>query len=445
MYREIQKNLEKWQSEDRRKPLIVKGARQVGKTFTLLDWGKKAFPQVHYINFEKSPQAVQIFVQDFDVKRIIMELSFWLKTFIDPQRDLLIFDEIQAAPRALTALKYFCEDMPQLAICSAGSLLGVILSEESFPVGKVSFLHLYPLNFSEFLEAVDERESAKWLPPPSLTAKIPLVMHDHLWEMLKLYYVVGGMPEAVEKFRQLQNNLHEALLQVRVVQRDLLQTYENDFAKHSGKLNAIHIQALYRNIPSQLAEAHDDSVQRFKFGDVMPGKKGFSAWERPLHWLVNAGLTLQTKIANTAEMPIEHYCKPNQFKLYLHDIGLLGCAQRLEPAIIRQEQYGLAKGYFAENFVAQELRASHYDQEWPLYGWSERSSEIEFIRIYQGRIIPIEVKSGRRTQAKSLMQFQQQYRPPLAIKISANSLQYRHEEQLLLLPLYLAAWGALLN
>ena len=444
MYRKIHEDLESWRSSPNRKPLVIKGARQVGKTYALKMWGQAAFPKVHYVNFEKTPQVATIFAQDLDVHRIVRDLGFWLKSSIDINHDLLILDEIQAAPKALTGLKYFCEDLPQFAVCAAGSLLGVILSEESFPVGKVTFLHMYPLSFLEFIMAVDDRETHKWLPQPALTAKVPDIVHDHLWQLLKIYYVVGGMPESVSIYQQLRTDLFAALAQVRATQQDLLQTYENDFAKHAGKLNAIHIQAMYRSIPSQLAAGHDDSVQRFKFGDVMPGKKGFATWERPLHWLINAGLALQVKIANSAQLPLEHYCKSNSFKLFMNDVGLLGCAQHLDAQAIMSQDYGLAKGYFAENFVAQEMRAAHAQRQWPLYAWSERSAEVEFTRPLLGCVIPVEVKAGHRTQAKSLMQFRKQYDPPLSIKISARPLHYDSAERLLHLPLYLAAWSALL-
>jgi predicted AAA+ superfamily ATPase len=442
MFRQIEDQLDTWRTSPGRKPLILKGARQVGKTYLLKDWGSRSFAAVHYVNFEKNPEAVKIFDRDLDVRRILREIEFFLKVSIDAERDLLILDEIQTAPKALTSLKYFCEDLPQLAVCTAGSLLGVILSEESFPVGKVSFFYLHPFSFREFLIAVDDRQSHKWLPEPSLDAQVPQIVHEHLWEMLKLYYVVGGMPESVLTFKRLYSNLATAFAKVREIQRDLLGTYEDDFAKHAGKLKSIHIQALYRNIPSQLTSVHDDSVQRFKFGNVLPGKKGFSAWERPLHWLINAGIAIQVKIANSAKLPLEHYSKANIFKLYMNDVGLLGCASHLDPETLWQQDYGLAKGYFAENFVIQEMRAAHSQYLWPLYSWSEGNAEIEVVRPYRGTVIPIEVKAGHRTQAKSLNQFRKLYHPPLAIKISANPLNYHAETGLLQLPLYLAYWSA---
>ena len=444
MYRIIQDKLTRWRNSAARKPLVLKGARQVGKTHILKKWASSSFDQVHYVNFEKAPQLARLFIKDLDVKRIVKELAFELKTVINLERDVLILDEIQMAPKALTALKYFCEDMPGFAVCAAGSLLGVVLSEESFPVGKVTFLHLHPLSFKEFIQVVDDRNSLSFLPEPAIEAEIPEVVHHHLCELLRLYYVIGGMPEAINTYLRNKEHLFTAFTEVRSIQRDLLQTYENDFAKHAGKLNATHIQALFRNIPAQLAMSIDGSLGRFKFKEIMPGKKGFSPWERPLHWLLNAGIALQTRIANRAELPIEHFCESNFFKVYMHDVGLLGCAQDLDPSALLGQDYGLAKGYFAENLVAQEMRASHYHQSLNLYGWAERSAEIEFVRSYQGAVIPIEVKSGRRTQAKSLKQFCLQYRPPLSIKISMLPLSFDKETSRLNLPLYLASWATLL-
>lgn len=346
------------------------------------------------------------------------------------------------APKALTALKYFCENTPRLAVCTAGSLLGVVLSEESFPVGKVNFLSMHPMSFFEFLRSVDEREAWRMIPQPSLDAQIPFVIHDHLWELTKAYYIVGGMPEAVERYRQYRDDLTVAYKKVREVQKELLRGYENDFAKHAGKLNATHIQALYRSIPSQLASYHDDNTKRFRFGEVMTGKKGFASWERPLHWLVNAGVVLEVKIANAAQLPLEHFTKSHFFKLYLHDVGLLGCAQGLDPTVLLTQDYGLAKGYFAENFVAQEMQAYGEFFDTPLYAWHEGTAEVEFLRPHGAYIIPIEVKAGHRTKAKSLTQFRQRYNPPLSIKISAQNIVYNKDTGLLHLPLYLASWAA---
>ncbi len=444
MYRKTKSKLEAWRQSPLRKPLILRGARQVGKTYILKEWGREAFKKVHYVNFEANAAAGRIFEKDFHIPRILNELGFLLQTTITPgNEDVLIFDEIQAAPKALTALKYFCEDCPQLALCAAGSLLGVILSEESFPVGKVNFLSMYPLTFDEFLRAVDEKESWRQIPSPSLTAEIPRIVHDHLWELTKLYYAVGGMPEAVQRFALLRHDLTTAFREVREVQQELLKGYEGDFTKHAGKLNAIHIQALYRSVAAQLAGYHNDTTKRFRFGEVMTGKKGFAAWERPLHWLVNADLVIDVRIANAAMLPLQHYTKANIFKLFMSDVGLLACAQGLDPSTLVLQDYGMAKGYFAENFVAQEMRASHDSLDYPLYAWNEGTAEIEFVRSYGSEVIPVEVKSGHRTKAKSLAQFCAQYHPSLNIKITALELSYDKDSGLLKLPLYLACWAAI--
>ncbi len=445
MYRKILDNLNEWRQRNDRMPLLIKGARQVGKTYILKEWGRANFKRMHYVNFEQSPSAKKIFEQDFDTTRIIKDLEFSLKTTIDPTTDVLILDEIQAAPKALTSLKYFCEDAPEIAVCAAGSLLGVILSEESFPVGKVSFLYMYPLSFEEFLMAVDGRETWKILPKPSLKAKLSVTVHDYLWDMAKLYYVSGGMPAAVKVLVQNPAGQNKDLKKIREVQRALIMGYENDFAKHAGKLNAAHIQALYRSIPSQLAGTHDNSTNRFKFGEVMSGKKGFAVWQHPLHWLVNAGIVLQTKIVNQAQTPLEHFTRMNLFKLFIHDIGLLGCLQDLEPETILRQDYGLAKGFFAENFAAQELRAAHPERELPLYSWQEGEAKIEFVRSTPQGIVPIEVKAGHRTKAKSLNEFVRKYAPPLSIKISAQNLSYDQTTGRLNLPLYLASWASLVK
>ena len=385
------------------------------------------------------------FDRDFDVTRILNELSFNLDDAINPETDLLIFDEIQACPKAMTSLKYFCEDMPRLALACAGSLLGVVLSPESFPVGKVQFLNLRPMSFPEFLRAADTKNTLDHLPTPSTKATIPEVIHEHLWDLLRLYYVTGGMPEAVGIVAEAKGNkstkLQATLEETREIQRSIIASYENDFAKHAGKLNATQIQSLYSNIPSQLASVHDESIRRFQFGHVLPGKKGFTAWERPIQWLKNAGLAHQIKITNRGELPFEHFTKPNMFKLIPHDIGLLGCMLDLSPAVLTDQNFGIAKGYFAEVYVAQSiLAAASPDKDESLYCWQEGEAEIEFIISGDRGPIPIEVKSGLRTKARSLGQYISRYKPELAIRLSTKPMSWDPERNLLNLPLPLAHW-----
>lgn len=269
-------------------------------------------------------------------------------------------------------------------------LLNVILTlKESFvncpPVGKVDFMELYPMTFEEFLLAADSRHTLDHLPAASFDAHIPAAVHNHLWDMLKIYFVTGGMPEVVEVVLESKTAgsfaTPEKLERARKIQCAIVTSYESDIAKHAGKLNATHIQALYRNIPSQIAAVHDASMRRFQFGAVMSGKKGFAVWEGPLQWLKNAGIVHQIKIANKPDFPLEHYTKPNMFKLVPHDIGLLGCVLDLPPAVILQQDFGIAKGYFAEAYVAQCLVAlAPPDKQEQLYCWHEGEAEIEFIR-----------------------------------------------------------------
>lgn len=445
MYRYLQKDLNLWKASFPRKPLILRGARQVGKTYLLKTWGSASFPNVHYVNFEKTPNIARIFDRDFDVIRILNEFSFHVGATINPKTDLLILDELQLCPKAMTALKYFCEDMPELAIACSASLLGVILSPESFPVGKVNFLNLFPMNFFEFVLASDPKESLRYIPEPSLEATLSPSVHDHLWNLLRQYYVTGGMPEAVAVFSaQKQQNpvsLYQSFQDVRVIQRAIISSYESDFSKHAGSLNAVHLRALYRNIPSQLASVQDESTKRFQFGDVLPNKKGFATWERPIHWLRNAGLALQIKIANHSAIPLEHYCKSNLFKLMPNDIGLLGSLQDLSPAALMDQDFGMAKGYFAECYVAQTLVSTGpADQSQQLYSWQEGESEIEFLHYKDKYPIPIEVKAGKRTRSRSLMQYIKTYNPPLAIRLSRNEFKYDPEKKLAELPLPLAHW-----
>lgn len=445
MYRILQDKLDVWKKSTTRKPLILKGARQVGKTYLLQSWGKDAFAKVHYINFEKNKNAAQSFNRDFDTARIVNELSFILGANINTKTDLIIFDEIQSCPKAITSLKYFCEDLPELAVACAGSLLGVILSPEPFPVGKVDFLKLHPMTFKEFLLAADPKKTLNHLPTASIKANIPAAMHNHLWDMLKIYFVTGGMPEVVGSVLESKNAgariAPENLEKARKLQRAIVTSYESDIAKHAGKLNATHIQALYRNVPSQLAAVHDESIRRFQFGAVMPGKKGFAVWEGPIQWLKNAGLVHQIKIANKPDFPLEHYTKSNMFKLVPHDIGLLGCMLDLPPAVILQQDFGIAKGYFAEAYVAQCLAAiAPPDKEEQLYCWQEGEAEIEFIRSGGTSIIPIEVKSGNRTKSRSLNEFISRYQPLLALRFSAKPFSFNSENNILNIPLYLPQW-----
>ena len=434
MKRNMMDELLKWKLENDRKPLILKGVRQVGKTHLLKEFGRLHFPKVHYFNFEKQPALAKIFEPDLVPKRIIDELSFSQGGSIDITRDLVIFDEIQEFPKALTSLKYFAEDCPELFLCAAGSLLGIHLNSGSFPVGKVTFQTLRPMSFEEFLMANDDLKSVEMMRKISLVNRIPEIVHEHLWEQLKRYFVVGGLPEAVATYCKHKTNLFEAFSIVRKKQEDLLNTYYADISKHSGKVNAMHIDRVFRSVPAQLNQVQDGSVARFKFKGVIPGVNHYDRLASAIDWLENVGLIVKVHIVNTGLLPFKAYSKENFFKLLLFDIGILGCMSDLSPKVILDYDYGSYKGYFAENFVAEELLGAGLDQ---LFSWQENKAELEFLSEVDGKAIPVEVKSGSVTKAKSLALFAAKYRPPFQVLFSARPFEIDPKRGIHYYPLYL--------
>lgn len=435
MKRQLYTQLIDWRNSSNRKPLLLKGARQVGKSYLLEMFGKNEFEHTHVFNFEQNPNLAKAFQADLVPERILRELSIVSGKNIDPENDLVILDEIQECPKALTSLKYFNEEMGELALCCAGSLLGVKLSEESFPVGKVEFLHLYPMTFEEFLMAMGEELLVESIAEMGLGNPIPEIAHDMLWQHLKEYFISGGMPGVVEEYIHLRATPVEARKGVRKLQQGLLESYYKDFAKHAGNINSVHIVSVFEDIPRQLSKNMDGSVRRYRFKDVIQKKKSFVDLQGPIDWLVQAGLALKVKVCNRAELPIESFCKVNIFKLFVFDVGLLGCMLDLPVEAIVSDDYGIAKGYFAENFVAQELMAAGVKN---LYSWMERNSEIEFLRLRGENIIPFEVKAGSRTQAKSLQQYIRKYSPVEAVILSRKNTARKENDIVRNVPLYMA-------
>lgn len=433
MKREIMLKLQHWRRNKERKPLLLNGARQVGKTYILMAFGQQNFARVHYLNFEETISIHQIFAEDLSPHKIIQQLEFHLNTAINLHKDLLIFDEIQACPRAITSLKYFCEQLPELAICTAGSLLGVQLNETSYPVGKIDILHLYPMNFHEFLLALDDQRSLKIINEINTKLKLPMIIHEHLWQLLKIYFITGGLPEVVNIYIQNQSNLSQALNLVREKQNMLITAYNADFAKHSGKINSMHINRVWHSIPEQLAKEQNDGTARYKFKGVIPGIARYADLVGPIDWLQAAGLIIKIPVCNSGELPLSAYTKENIFKLYCFDVGILGALSNLPPAAIMEYDYGTYKGYFAENFVAQEFLANNAE----LYSWSEGTAEVEFLRILDTKVIPIEVKSGWITQAKSIKIFQKKYASPYRVIMSAKNLSIDNVNKVHHYPLYL--------
>jgi predicted AAA+ superfamily ATPase len=433
MKRYILKRLSEWKSSAHRKPLILRGARQVGKTYSLKEFGENEFKIFHYINFEENERISRIFEGDLRPQRIIDDLRFFLHRNIDPATDLVIFDEIQRCGRALTSLKYFCEEMPYCALCAAGSLLGVTLNTESFPVGKVTFLDMYPMNFAEFLEGAGEEDLFRLLRDHAPEEPYPVFAHDRLWELWKHYLVVGGLPAVVKEYARSRNNLYEAMHLVRKMQRDLFSSYLADIAKHSGKTNALHIERLWRNVPEQLARTINGAAPKFRFKDAVRGMRGYERLSSPISWLRKAGLIINTFIVEKPALPLSAFAPENSFKLYMFDVGMLGAISDLQPEIFLNYGFGSYQGYVAENFIAQELQTAGFSE---LYCWQGKTAEIEFLLSIGQGIIPIEVKSGMVTHSKSLGVYESRFRPERSYILSARNSEQRGTRRLL--PLYCA-------
>lgn len=428
-----------WKNHPKRKPVILRGARQVGKTFLLKAFGDQEFESVHYFNFEKNKSLAGFFDSNLDPKRIIENLSIFQNKDIAID-DLIIFDEIQECPNALTSLKYFCEERENGYIVAAGSLLGIHLGS-SFPVGKVEFIDLCPLNFEEFLLANKKSSYLKLLNLDIEKLSIPKPIHELLFQEYLEYMIVGGMPEAIKALTESEEGIVKKYKSVRKIQRDLIDSYVNDISKHSGKQNALHIERVWKSSVSQLSQNIDGNAKKFVFKNVLSGASSFRELSGPIDWLKKAGLVLQIPIANNGESPCDAYVKENKFKLLVHDVGLLGALAGIAPSEILSWSFGTYKGYFAENFVGQELRSMGF----PLYSWNENTAEIEFLISSPAGNIPIEVKSGKKTKAKSLKVFEGKYKPQKSIIISASELKYSSHGRVYA-PLYCCSWIAkLLN
>lgn len=437
MKRKMMSNLLKWKASAERKPLLLKGVRQVGKTYLLKEFGKQHFSNCHYFNFEKQPGLAKIFEPDLVPNRILQELSFIQNKSIDPDHDLVIFDEIQEVPKALTSLKYFYEDCPQLHLCGAGSLLGIHLNPTSFPVGKVTFETLRPMSFEEFLLAIDDK-SLSYLESFHQKRDIPAIIHEHLWNQLKIYFIVGGLPEVISTYCENISNPFEAFSKVRKKQNDLLNSYYADIAKHSGKINAMHIDRVLTAVPAQMQQALDGSISRFKFRGVVPGISHYDRLAGAIDWLEAAGLIVKVHIINSAKIPLRGHVKENFFKLLMFDVGILGSMIDLHPKSILNYDYGSYKGYFAENFVAQELLFSSLNSSQNhLFCWQENNYEVEFLREQEAEIIPIEVKSGLHTKAKSLKVYTDKYSPPYQVILNGQPLDAKSSKGTCYFPLYL--------
>ncbi|QQR81308.1 MAG: ATP-binding protein [Deltaproteobacteria bacterium] len=423
MQRRLYDDIILWKKAEERKPLILRGARQVGKTYLLEDFGKREFLQTIRLNFERQPNLGQIFERDFSVKRIIQEIEVEFNTKIDPQNTLIIFDEIQQCPKAITSLKYFCEDGRDYFVASAGSLLGLKVGGSSFPVGKIHFLDLYPLNFNEFLLALGEETLVSFLSELKIIEPLSENIHQKCLDYLKLYFCIGGMPEAVKDYVEKRD-----ISRSRELQLDLLETYSNDFSKHAGKTTAIKIQQVWDSIPKQLAREQ----KKFMFTEIKKGGRS-KEYEEAINWLINAKLCHKVQLVKRPEFPLAHFEEEGFFKLILLDVGLLGALSQINPQILFQETdlFKTFKGAFAESFVGQELLC--FSKK--LFYWrSQHEAEIDYLVERNSLIFPIEVKSGQSGKLKSLKTYSDKYSPKYRIRISSQN--YFLKDDFINLPLY---------
>lgn len=433
MKRSLNKKLLQWKQSKNRNPLILQGTRQTGKTYLIEEFGSFHFPKIHSFNFHEEPFLSDCFNRSLNPFVILENLSLLKKQHIDLDKDLIFFDEIGECPKAIESLKYFCEKAPNVHLIAAGSLLGVKLAGVSYPVGKVDELTLYPMDFEEFLWASGDDFSLKIYNERNRLAGA----HFQLWSHFLNYYFTGGLPACVAKWFDPKLSLFEKRLEVIKIQDNLVKSYINDFSKHAGKINALHLEQLFREIPNQLAKVVDESVKRFRFAQVLPNKRSFHDLMPALSWLEKAGLTIKVfPIMTKPIYPFRALRKENIFKLYLFDIGILRSMLSLDYEQLQDQNYGFSKGYFAENYVGEAFMKS-FDRD--LYSWCENESEIEFIINHtKYGPIPVEVKSGVRTKSKSLNSYVQRYNPERTIKLVGTCGGNNSDRNNLVLPIYFA-------
>ncbi|MDR2557068.1 MAG: ATP-binding protein [Bacteroidales bacterium] len=425
MYRVAIKQLIKWKLSEDKKPLVLLGARQVGKTYLLQDFGRREYRQMVYINFERADEMREIFKHDLDPKRLITNFEFYSGLKITPEDTLIVLDEIQAAPRGITSLKYFCEEVPEYQIIAAGSLLGInVHPDESFPVGKVDFLTLHPMSFYEFLLAMDEENGVARILKEKQWDNISF-FSQKLKELLKYYFYVGGMPEAVLAFAQNRD-----WKKARSIQNKILTTYRNDFSKHAPKDVVPRINMVWDSMPSQLSKEN----KKFIYGVIKEGARA-KDFELAIQWLTDAGLLHKVYNISKPGIPLIAYQELSAFKLFHNDIGLLGAMSNLKARTIVNGDalFTEYKGALTEQYVFQQLNLL---EDFPVYYFSPNTqTEIDFIvQNEDDEIIPIEVKAEENLRAKSLKAYCEKNKPRIAIRTSLA--QYKKESWMTNVPLY---------
>ena len=424
MYRTAIEDLHKWKNKENKKPLIIRGARQVGKTWLMKEFGNIAYTDTVYINFENNPQMAGLFAADMKIDRIITGIEIYNGRKIDPQNTLLIFDEIQEVPAALTSLKYFNENAPQYQIVCAGSLLGVALHPgTSFPVGKVEFLDLYPLSLTEFMLAMQKGQFADLLKNGDLD--MATTFKQEYVDLLKHYYYVGGMPEAVQNFAENRD-----FNSVRDIQQRILTAYEQDFSKHAPSGEVPRIRMLWNSIPSQLTKEN----KKFIYGLIKEGARA-KDYEMSMLWLTDCGLVHKVQRATKPNLPLKAYEDLKAFKLFLVDVGLLSCQVRLGQTVLLEGDrlFNEFKGALTEQYVLQQLKTV---KELGTYYWTNDrgSAEIDFLLDTGTEVIPVEVKAEKNLKAKSLKTYCEKFKPKTAVRTSMSD--YKKEDWLTNIPLW---------
>lgn len=426
MERTLIGDLVEWKNKPSRKPLILKGVRQCGKTYLLKDFGKRYYEETAYFNFEETEALKSVFEKDYDTKRILFELGLHTGKTIQPGTTLVIFDEIQECGRAITAMKYFCENAPEYHIVCAGSLLGIALQKQlSFPVGKVDFLTLYPMSFQEYLRAGNAETLADYIQNYKKGDTLPEIVSDKLEPLLKQYYVTGGMPEVVETWFRTNS-----IEQMENVQQAIINSYELDFAKHAPAKDFPKLSAIWRSIPEQLAKENT----KFIFSHV---KKGWRSkdLEDALEWLIGAGLVYKVCKIEKPYIPLSSYADDTSFKLYMADVGILRKLSKLpyEVVLDATPHFREFKGSMTENYVLCEIVQSIDDTA---YYWSSgNTAEVDFVIQSGADIVPIEVKSEKNVKARSLAEYRKKYEPKYAVKTSMK--KETSGDEVLNIPLYM--------
>lgn len=427
MERKIMEKLIKWKEDKDRKPLILRGARQVGKTYILKLFGEENYKNIAYFNFDHDTELYQLFKNTKDPKRILEQLSFVCGKAIEPKNTLIIFDEVQECPDALNSLKYFNEEANEYHIVAAGSLLGIRLSHTSFPVGKVDFLDMYPMTFSEFLMADGLKNLVDYMESINSFENIPEIFFSRLEEKLKAYFIIGGMPEAVNSWVTEKD-----ISKVNKIQENILKAYEEDFSKHTTVIEANRISIIWNSIPSQLAKDN----KKFLYQVSKEGARA-REYEGAVNWLNDANLIYKIYNVTKPNMPLKAYTDLSAFKIYLNDVGLLRKMTDLDSKVVIEgnKVFEEFKGALTENYVLQTLLASGLKAN---YFTFDNKYEIDYIIQYKNNIIPIEVKSNENINSVSLKHYNEKYVPKTRIRFSMKNLQ--KDDNLINIPLFMVEY-----